>query len=89
MPKNQLNVPKTKWDDAEEYTIFLIDKLVSDNFEYALKSANRPKPTAVSQTEVGNKLNISTDTRENQNLKKGAIKEKNSSDVATLLVEIT
>ena len=39
-----LNRPKTKWDDAEEPTINNFYKLITENFEYALKSADRQKP---------------------------------------------
>ena len=39
---------KTNWDGAEEHTINISIKLITENFEYTLKSANRQKPSAVS-----------------------------------------
>ena len=43
-------MPKSKWSDAEEPAInhFIIYKIGTDNFEYALLSANRLKSIAVS-----------------------------------------
>ena len=44
-------MPKTKWDGAEEPTISILFnnsiRLITETFEYALKSADRPKPIAV------------------------------------------
>ena len=38
-------MPKTKWDGAEDHTINNFYKLITENFEYALKKcAHRPKP---------------------------------------------
>ena len=42
-----LNWPKSKWDGTEEPTINNFYKLITGNFEYALKIAYRPKPSAV------------------------------------------
>ena len=41
------NLPKTKWDSAEDSTINKSMNLITDNFEYALNNANLSKPTAV------------------------------------------
>ena len=36
-----LNMPRTKWDGSEDPTINHFDtQLITDNFEYALKSAH-------------------------------------------------
>ena len=41
-----LNMQKTGWDGAEDRTINNFHT-IDNNFEYDLKSAHRPKPTAV------------------------------------------
>ena len=40
-------MPTTKWDGAEDPRFIISMELITENFEYALKSANRPKPTAL------------------------------------------
>ena len=40
-------MPKTKWDASEEPTINNYHKIDNINFEYALQSADRPRPTAI------------------------------------------
>ena len=43
-------MPKTMWGGAEEPTINNSYKTITENVEYPLKSADRPKPTAVFYT---------------------------------------
>ena len=41
-------MPNSKWDDDEESTINNFYKYVTYEFEYALRSVNRPKPKRAS-----------------------------------------
>ena len=41
------NMPRTKWDGAEDPQSIISMILIEDIFEYVLKGANLPKPTAV------------------------------------------
>ena len=40
-------MPKIKWDGAEDPKLITSIKWITENVEYALLSADRPKPTAV------------------------------------------